>query len=82
MLEYICNDVDDLPKLFALDALIDYYEVNFNLTLNKLKNLLSVQSWRINLKICELMHVISKKFSKNHFKIVIEPNFYRFFTSS
>ena len=52
MLDIICADVDDLPKLLALDALVDYYEHDPNTVLTKLKNLLAMQSWRMSLKIC------------------------------
>lgn len=52
MLENICNDADDLPKLLALNALIEYYDIDPNMTLNKLKNILAIQSWRMNMKVC------------------------------
>ena len=54
MIEFIYNDVDDLPKLLGMNGLIEYYEVNNNMVLSKIKNLIAIQSWRISLKICEL----------------------------
>ena len=82
MLESICNDVDDLPKLLALDALISYYEVDSNFVLTKMKNLLAIQSWRVNLKICELINQIAQKFTKTHFKGLIEPYYQKFLSST
>lgn len=52
MLDIIYNENDDLVKIYALGALIDYYEVNSNMCLTKFKNLSLVNSWRINIKIC------------------------------
>ena len=52
MLELIFNDVDDLPKLMSIDALVEYYDVDSNLVVTKMKNILAIQSWRVNLKIC------------------------------
>ena len=52
MLEIIYNDNDDLPKIFALEALVNYYNVNANMVMTKFKNLLLMNNWRINVKIC------------------------------
>ena len=82
MFESIYNDVDDLPKLLALNALVDYYEFNPNMVLSKLKNIIAIQSWRLNLKICELINTISAKFNKTHFKTIVEPAIFKFLTSS
>lgn len=68
MLEIIYNDNDDLPKIHALDALVSYYAVNSNLSMGKLKNLLALNNWRINAKICDVVPLALKVFSKANFK--------------
>lgn len=82
MFEIIWNDVDDLPKLLALDALIDYYEYDNMFALKKLKFLLIMNSWRMNLKICSLIDNIGDKFAKNHFKAIVEPFILKFLISN
>jgi hypothetical protein len=82
MLEVIYNDNEDLPKIFALRALISYYPVNNNLCLMKLKSLLVINSWRINAKICEATNLALKVMSKPHFKAVFEAPFLKFLASS
>lgn len=52
MLEVIYNDVEDLPKIYALEALINYYNVNNNFVFLKFKALFMVNNWRLNIKIC------------------------------
>ena len=39
MIEFIYNDVDDLPKLLAMNALIEFYEFNNNTVLSKVSSL-------------------------------------------
>jgi len=41
------------------------------MVLSKLKNIIAIQSWRLNLKICEYIDTISAKFNKTHFKTII-----------
>lgn len=64
----IFNETDDLPKIWALEALMRYYAVNSNIALSKFKALFVINNWRINMKICENIHIASKTFSKVHFK--------------
>lgn len=59
MLDTIYNEGDDLAKIYALKGLIDFYDVNPTASLAKFKNLAVVNSWRINMKICELAAVIT-----------------------
>jgi len=68
MLEIIYNDNDDLPKVHALEALVSYYSVNANLSMSKFKNLLALNNWRINAKICDIIPLALKIFSKSNFK--------------
>ena len=67
-LEVIYNDNEDLPKIFALEALINYYSVNSNLSFAKFKALFIINNWRLNIKICESVPLAMKVFSKVHFK--------------
>jgi|JI10StandDraft_1071094.scaffolds.fasta_scaffold197817_1 hypothetical protein len=46
------NDSEDLPKLLVLDTLLQIYTVNPNTSLNKLKTLVCMGTWRINLRLC------------------------------
>lgn len=64
----VYNDTDDLPKIFALEALVNYYPVSANLVLSKFKALFVVNNWRINIKICEVVPMAAKLFSKSHMK--------------
>ena len=48
----IYNDSDDLPKIFAMDALVNYFGVNNNFVTAKFKLMLAANNWRINAKIC------------------------------
>ena len=68
MLEIIYNDTDDLPKIYALEALVNYYPVNANLVLAKFKALFIANNWRVNIKICEIVQMAGKVFSKPHLK--------------
>lgn len=68
MLEIIYNDNDDLPKIYALEALVSYYSVNPNLSMGKFKNLLALNNWRINAKICDAVPLALKVISKANFK--------------
>ncbi len=52
MIEVIYSDNDDLPKIYSLKALVDYYAVNNNVSMAKFKTLLVLNNWRINVKIC------------------------------
>lgn len=81
-METIYNDSEDLPKIFALDALINYYSVNSNLSMMKLKALFTINSWRINIKICEEIPQASKVFSKAHFKTTFEAPLMKILVSS
>jgi hypothetical protein len=81
MIEFIYNDVDDLPKLLAMNGLVEFYEFNNNMVLTKVKNLIAVQSWRISLKLCELNELIVGKFSKTHYKSIVEPAVFKFLVS-
>jgi light-regulated signal transduction histidine kinase (bacteriophytochrome) len=48
----LLNDREDLIKLLALDGAIVYFPENPLLVLESLKSMLTVNSWRINMKIC------------------------------
>lgn len=52
IVELIFNDSEDLVKLLCIDTLIILYKPNPNLVMNKLKYLFSLNTWRINLKLC------------------------------
>jgi hypothetical protein len=65
-----------------MKALVDYYDISSNFSLTKFKNLSVVNSWRINIKICDLIDVISTKITKPHFKLIFEPILLKFMVSS
>lgn len=50
--------------------------------LTKFKHLAILNSWRINIRICELAPIISEKVTKAHFKLIFEPIYLKFMTSS
>jgi hypothetical protein len=81
ILETIYGEGSDLEKIFALEALSDYYETNPNFALTKFKHLSVINSWRINIKICSLSKKLGDKLSKSHFKLIFEPMFLKFMTS-
>ena len=81
-LELLYNDTDDLPKIFALEALVSYYAVNPNLVMTKFKSLFVINNWRVNIKICEVMGFAAKVFSKPHLKSTFEANLLKFLDSS
>lgn len=70
VIETIYNEGDDLAKIYGLRGLIEYYDVNPNMCLTKFKSLSIVNSWRINIKICELINTIAAKCTKPHFKLI------------
>ena len=82
LIDIIYNDGDDLAKIYGLKGLIDYYDVNPNMCLTKFKNLSVLNSWRINIKICEYMGTIAAKCTRPHFKLIFEPTILKFMTSS
>lgn len=82
LLDNLYNEGDDLAKIFAMKALIDYYDVNSNSCLTKFKNLTVTNSWRINIKICDHIDVIAAKCSKPHFKLIFEPALLKFMVSA
>ncbi len=75
------NDNDDLPKIFALEALVGYYPVSTNLVLSKFKTLFVVNNWRINIKICEVVPLAFKTLSKPHLKATFEASLMKFLDS-
>ncbi len=77
----VYNEADDLTKIFALEALINYYPVNSNIVLSKFKALFVINNWRINIKICELVPQALKVFSKTHFKSTFESSLIKFLDS-
>ena len=68
LIEMVYNDADDLPKIYALEALVNFYAVNPNIALAKFKALFVVNNWRVNIKICEIVPLAARVFSKTHFK--------------
>lgn len=52
VLEQVYSEGGELEKIFALEALVEFYEVNNNFSLAKFKHLAVINSWRINIKIC------------------------------
>lgn len=81
ILEAIYSEGDELAKIHALSALIEFYEFNNNFTLTKFKNLSVINSWRINIKICEIAELATQKIIKPHFKLIFEPMLLKFMTS-
>jgi hypothetical protein len=51
------------------------------MVLSKIKNLIAIQSWRVSLKLCELNYLIVNKFSKTHYKSIVEPAVFKFLAS-
>lgn len=72
MLEVIYNDNDDLPKIFAMEALVDYYGVNGAMVVSKFRNLVGLGNWRISVRICEVVSGCLKTFGKAVFKSTFE----------
>ena len=70
ILDNIYNEADELAKIYAIKALVDYYDTNSNSCLTKFKNLSVYNSWRINIKICDSINEIFSKCSKPHFKLI------------
>lgn len=64
-----------------MPALIDYYDVNSNSSLTKFKNLSVLNSWRVNIKICDNIEAIASHCSKSHFKLIFEPILLKFIVS-
>jgi hypothetical protein len=81
ILEAIYSEGDELTKIHALSALVEFYEFNNNFALTKFKNLSVINSWRINIKICEIAEVAAQKITKPHFKLIFEPMLLKFMTS-
>lgn len=82
MLEFIYGENEDLAKIHALGVLVNFYAINSNLTLSKFKALAVTNSWRINIKICELTPLLLEKISKAHFKLVFQPLLLKFLVST
>lgn len=81
LLDVVYNEGDDLSKIHGMRALIDYYEVNSNSCLTKFKNLTVLNSWRVNIKLCDNIDLIAAKCSKPHFKLIFEPALLKFASS-
>jgi hypothetical protein len=71
-----------LAKIYAIKALVEYYDISSNFCLTKFKNLSVLNSWRINIKICDCIEFISAKITKAHFKLIFEPALLKFVTSN
>lgn len=67
--------------MFALEALVNFYPVNTNLVLGKFKALFAINNWRINIKICEIICLAVRIFSKVHFKLTFESGLVKFLDS-
>lgn len=67
--------------MFALEALANFYPVNPNAVLAKFKALFVINNWRINIKICEVVNVAAKVFSKAHLKSTFEASLLKFLDS-
>jgi hypothetical protein len=70
-----------LPKLLTIDSLLLLYPFNSSLVINKLKMLVCIGTWRINIRLCEFANEFSKTLSKLHFKTLFEPAFLKMLTS-
>ena len=82
LIDIVYNEGDDLAKIHGLRGLIEYYDVSPNICLAKFKNLSVLNSWRINIKICQLMPVIAAKCTRPHFKLIFEPTILKYMASS
>jgi len=56
--------------------------VSSNACLTKFKNLSVLNSWRINIKICDAIDIIAAKTTKPHFKLIFEPILLKFMISA
>jgi len=65
------NDCEDLPKLFAIDSLLHLYSFNSTMVMAKLKILISMNSWRVNIRLCSYANQLAETLSKNHFKSLL-----------
>jgi hypothetical protein len=68
MLEVVYSDNDDLPKIFALETLVNYFPVNNNFVANKFKMMFGMGNWRLNVKICDVVPLCAKVFNRPLFK--------------
>ena len=67
--------------MFAIDTLLLIYPSNPNLVIGKLKILISMGTWRINIKLCEFANDFSEILTKVHFKSLLEPAYLKMLVS-
>lgn len=53
IIDIFFNDLEDLPKLLVIDSLLAIYALNPTTVINKLKSLICMGTWRVNLRLCE-----------------------------
>lgn len=52
IIDIFYNDAEDLPKLLTIDSLLLIYAFNPSVVMNKLKMLVCIGTWRINIRLC------------------------------
>ena len=71
MMDIVFNDTEDLPKLLSIEVLLQLYSVNANSVLSKIKALVCIGTWRVNIRLCEFSEEFTKVLSKNHYKLLL-----------
>lgn len=74
----LLNDREDIIKMMALDGAIQYFPENPTIVLESIKNMLAVNSWRINMKVCEELPLLLKQLNRTQFKLFIETPYLKF----
>lgn len=82
MLDIIYSDNDDLSKIYAMEALANYFPNNNNFVSGKFKLMLAANNWRLNTKICEVVPICTKTFTKAIFKTTFELPLIKFLSSN
>jgi hypothetical protein len=67
----LLNDREDLIKMMALEGAIKYFPENPTIVLDSIRNMLTLNSWRINMKICEELPALLQQTTKQQFKTYI-----------
>jgi hypothetical protein len=58
LISNLLNDREVLIKMMALEGAIKYFPENPTIVLDGLRNMLTLNSWRINMKICEELPIL------------------------
>jgi serine/threonine-protein phosphatase 2A regulatory subunit A len=76
----LLNDREDLIKMMALEGAVKYFPENPITVLDSLRNMLTLNSWRINMKVCEELPELLQQTTKQQFRTYIEQAYMKFLT--